>query len=294
VDHLIPNMKISIVMPLFNQNRYLEPALCSVEAQETGDLELIVVDGGSTDGSVETLKKHAALRMDWTSRPAASTADLLAEGFSRNRGEIMGWIHPDETLAPWALRVAESVFRSLPEVEWVTTLYPLEMNSDGLMVAARRGEGFSAGAFFRGRNAALAAGFSTAPIPRGSTFWRRSLWERAGARIDGTLQAAFDFELWARFFKLSSLHAVAVPLGCVRAGEIRKFGAGPDAYSEECRAILRRYGRRLPSRFEAAFRRSARLLPRRLYPLTGIAYPVTKIRQEARGSEWIVSREWIL
>jgi glycosyltransferase involved in cell wall biosynthesis len=288
------NLKTSILMPLFNHTPHLEAALCSLEAQETGDLELIVVDGGSTDGSGEAIRNHAALRMDWTSRPGASPAGLLGEGFSRSRGEIMGWIHPDELLAPWALRAVESVFRSLPQVEWVTTLFPMQVNSAGLVAAAEQGEGFHAGAFFRGRNAALVPGFSTVPVPRGSTFWRRTLWERAGARIDGSLQTAFDFELWARFFTLASLHALAVPLGCARAGRIRESAVGPDAYWGECRAILRRYGRRLPSRFETAVRRSARLLPRRLYPLTGLAYPVTKIRQEGRGSEWIVDRGWII
>jgi len=287
-------MKFSIVTPSFNQNRFLERSMRSVLGQEIDDLEYIVIDGGSTDGSVETIKAHAARLAYWTSRPDRGYADALNAGFARSGGEIMGWLNSDDMLTPWALRVAESIFRALPDVEWITTLYPLVMDEDGMVIAARHVEGYTAGAFYRGRNVPLAPGFYTSVVQQESTFWRRSLWERAGARMDDGLRMAGDFELWARFFQHAELHAVGVPLGCFRFQKKSFTSSGMNSYLEECRTVLRRYSFRAPSPFETSVRRIARLLPRRVYAVTGLAYPVAKIRQEGRGSEWTVSREWII
>jgi hypothetical protein len=286
-------MKFSIVTPSFNQNPFLERCMASVLAQEV-DLEYIVLDGGSTDGSVETIRRRAARLAYWRSRPDRGYADALNEGFSRAGGEILGWLNSDDMLTPWALRAAESVFRALPKVEWITTLFPLVMDVAGTVIAARGAEGYNGEAFYRGRNVPLAPGFYSTVIQQESTFWRRSLWERAGARLDDSLRMAGDFELWARFFQHAELYAVGVPLGCFRFQKRSFTATGMDAYLAECRSVLRKYGRRLPGAPERTLRRAARLLPRRLYPLTGLAFPVSKIRQEGRGSQWTVFRDWII
>jgi GT2 family glycosyltransferase len=288
------SMKISIVTPSFNQNTFLDRAMRSVIGQEVEDLEYLVIDGGSTDGSVGTVKSYAARLAFWRSRPDKGYADALNEGFARSSGEVMGWLNSDDMLTPWALRAVETIFRALPEVEWITTLYPLVMNEEGVVIAARQNEGYSAKAFYRGRNVPLAPRFYTSVIQQESTFWRRSLWERAGAHLDDGLRMAGDFELWARFFRHAELYAVGVPLGCFRFQKQSFTSSAMADYLNECRTVLRRYGYRNPTAVETTVRRVARFLPRRLYPLTGLAYPVTKIRQEGRGSEWIISREWIL
>jgi glycosyltransferase involved in cell wall biosynthesis len=287
-------MKFSVVTPSFNQNRFLEQAMRSVLAQEVEDLEYAVIDGGSTDGSVETIKAHAPRLAYWRSRPDRGYADALNEGFGRSTGEIMGWLNSDDMLTPWALRAAERVFRALPEVEWITTLYPLVMDEEGVVIAARQSEGYNARAFYRGRNVPLSPRFYTCVIQQESTFWRRSLWERSGARLDDSLHMAGDFELWARFFKHAELYAVGTPLGCFRFQKQSITSGAMADYLEECRKVLRKYAYRAPSGAETALRRFARLLPRRAYAQTGLAYPVWKVRQEGRGSDWTVSREWII
>jgi predicted Fe-S protein YdhL (DUF1289 family) len=105
---------------------------------------------------------------------------------------------------------------------------------------------------------------------------------------------AADLELWARFFQSAKLYAVGVPLGCFRFQKESFTSSRMDAYLEECRTVLRRFPHRAPSGIERAARRFARLLPRRMQPLTGLAYPVLHIRQEGRGSQWKIDREWIL
>ena len=287
-------MKFSIVTPSFNQARFLERSMRSVLEQEAADVEYLVVDGGSTDGSAALIKKQSRRLAYWASRPDRGYADALNDGFARSTGEIMGWLNSDDMLTPWALRVAESVFRSLPEVEWITTLYPLVMDEDGMVIAARRGEGYNATAFYRGRNVPLDPGFYTAVIQQESTFWRRSLWEKAGASLEAGLRMAADFELWARFFRHAQLYAVGVPLGCFRFQKASFTSSRMDAYLEECRGVLARYPHRGPSAPERAARRIARRLPRRLQSASGLAYPVGLIRQEGRGSAWTIDREWIL
>jgi glycosyltransferase involved in cell wall biosynthesis len=287
-------MKFTIVTPSFNQGRFLERCMRSVLEQESADVEYMVVDGGSKDGSVATIKKYSRRLAYWASRPDRGYADALNTGFARGSGEIMGWINSDDMLAPWALRVAASVFTALPEVEWITTLYPLVMDEGGMVIAARRGEGYNAKAFYRGRNVPLGNGFYTSVIQQESTFWRRMLWERAGARMDADLRMAADLELWARFFQYAKLYAVGVPLGCFRFQKESFTSSRMGAYLDECRAVLKRYPHRAPSGVERIFRRVARLLPRRMQPLTGLAYPVSHIRQEGRGSQWKIAREWIL
>jgi glycosyltransferase involved in cell wall biosynthesis len=287
-------MKFSIVTPSFNQGRFLERCMLSVLDQEGCDVEYAVVDGGSTDGSVATIKKYSSRLAYWTSQPDRGYADALNAGFARTNGEIMGWLNSDDMFTPWALRVVENVFRTLPEVQWITTMYPLVMDEDGMVVAARRWEGYNATAFYRGRNVPSVRGFCTSVIQQESTFWRRGLWEKAGASMETNLRVAADFELWARFFQHADLYAVGVPLGCFRFQKESFTSSKMDSYLEECRSVLKRYSYRAPSALEFAARRIARLLPRRLHPSTGLAYPVRTIHQEGRGSQWIVDREWIL
>ncbi len=105
---------------------------------------------------------------------------------------------------------------------------------------------------------------------------------------------AADFELWARFFQHADLYAIGVPLGCFRFQKESFTSSRMDSYLDECRSVLKRYSYRPPSGLEHAARRIARRLPRRLYPSTGLAYPARVIRQEGRGSQWIIDREWII
>ena len=257
-------------------------------------LDYRVLDGGSTDGSLEIIRSHADRLAYWRSRPDGGYADALNEGFARTDGEILGWLNSDDMLAPWALPAVASVFRELPQVQWLTTLFPLVMDEEDMVVAARRGEGYNAQAFYRGRNVPLEKRFYTAVIQQESTFWRRGLWERAGASMDASLRWAGDFELWARFFQHAELYAVGVPIGCFRFQRDSITSGRMDAYLAECRSVLKRYPARFPSRAELLLRRLARRLPVSWRRYGGLGYPVSVVRQEGRGSPWGVVREWIV
>jgi glycosyltransferase involved in cell wall biosynthesis len=286
--------KISLVTPSFQQGRFLEACIRSVLDQEYPNLEYFVMDGGSTDGSVEIIRKFADRLSDWRSHADGGHMDAVQDGFRRSTGEIMGWLNSDDMLTPWALKVVAVVFRQFPQVQWITSMYPMVMNADGLTLAARKVEGFNAEAFYRGRNAPFNPRFYSCMIQQESTFWRRGLWERAGARVDTGLRVAGDFELWSRFFEHAELYALSVPLGIFRIQPESFSSREFEPYMEVCQRVLAKFSHRPPGGLESLARRIARKLPDRWQPLTGLAYPVSHIVKGSGDEPYILRRAWIV
>ena len=102
--------RISLVTPVFNSVRYLEQAIQSVISQQYPNLEYFIMDGGSTDGSVDVIRKYEAHLSGWTSGPDNGMYDALNRGFERSSGEIMGWISATDLLHTRSLFVVGSVF----------------------------------------------------------------------------------------------------------------------------------------------------------------------------------------
>jgi glycosyltransferase involved in cell wall biosynthesis len=288
----LPN--ISLVIPCFQQGRYLEDCIRSVLDQKYPNLEFFIMDGGSTDESRKIIRRYASRLTGWRSHHDGGQLYAVQDGFRRSTGEIMGWLNSDDQLAPWALRVVGSVFRQFPQVQWVTTMYPLVMTADGLVLPPRRAEGFNAEAFYRGRNVAFNPRFYTSMIQQESTFWRRGLWEAAGSRVDTSVHVAGDFELWSRFFEHAELYTLAVPLAIFRIRSDSGSNVKADLCREDYLRILAKYSRRPPSRLESFIRRIARELPERLLPLTGLAYPVFHIVRGTKGIPYAIRRSWIV
>src|SRR5215212_10512370 len=179
----------------------------------------------------------------------------------------MAWLNSDDKYTPWALAVVGEIFAQLPEVEWLTTLLPLHWDERGLPVRCKPVQhGYCRRAFLRGENLPRPGAESTTSfIQQESTFWRRSLWERAGGRIDSSLQLAGDFELWAKFFEHSDLYGVSLPLGGFRMHGDQKTAHRMRAYVDEALGALARQGGRPYGKLEAFARSRARsLVPGRL------------------------------
>jgi len=103
-------------------------------------------------------------------------------------------------------------------------------------------DGYSRAAFFRGENLAGGSWHSRGWIQQESTFWRRSLWDRAGGKIDISYRLAADFELWARFYRQAELYGVSTPLGGFRAHGDQRSAQQFEAYSKEAKEVLHQYG----------------------------------------------------
>ncbi|MEO6969963.1 MAG: glycosyltransferase family 2 protein [Chthoniobacterales bacterium] len=108
-------MKISVVTPSFNQGAYLESTLRSLLAQNYPDLELIVIDGGSTDQSVEIIRRYAASISHWESEKDRGQSHALNKGFAHVHGDIWSWLNSDDLLEPGVLRRVAGVFAENPE-----------------------------------------------------------------------------------------------------------------------------------------------------------------------------------
>jgi glycosyltransferase involved in cell wall biosynthesis len=199
--------RISLVTPVWNSARYLEAAIRSVLSQGYPNLEYIIVDGGSTDGSLEILHKYESQLHSWISEPDRGMYDAINKGFARSSGELMGWISATDMLHAGSLFVVGSVFQTFPEVEWITGR-PTGFNDDGMAVEVLNTRRWSRMAFLAGANRY---------IQQESTFWRRSLWERAGGRVDDSRRNGSDFELWVRFFRYAKLYSVDALIGGFRS-----------------------------------------------------------------------------
>ena len=232
---------ISIVTPSFEQSRFLEQAIRSVLEGSVAPDEYVVADGGSGDGSVEILERLGPRLTAWWSEPDGGQYDAVDRAFARTSGEIMGWLNSDDLYLPWTLSVVRDVFERFPDVDWLTTLYPLTVDEDGRVVMTTYTGGFDAASFRVGANLPFSDGFWRG-IQQESTFWRRSLWERAGGRLDTSLRAAGDFELWSRFFELTDLVGIETPLAAFRSHGEQKTIHLQDVYLEEGLAVLEARG----------------------------------------------------
>lgn len=111
-------MKLSIVVPSYNQGKYLEEALLSVISQHRNDVELIVMDGGSTDNSVEIIKKYRNNIAYWQSKKDKGQSDAINEGFRIAKGEYVTWLNSDDILVNGALDLIIATIDRNPHIKW--------------------------------------------------------------------------------------------------------------------------------------------------------------------------------
>lgn len=238
---------ISVVTPSLEQGAFLGETIRSVLDGRTPPSEYVVVDGGSTDDSAEVLESFSSRLTSWTSEPDDGMYDAIAKGFARTTGDVMAWLNAGDTYQPWTLSVVQELFASFPAVEWLTTQRPLTLDEAGRVVAAEFVGGYEADSFRAGINLPGGSWFARAGIQQESTFWRRSLWERAGGRMATSLQYAGDFELWLRFFDSgATLVSLDAPLAAHRVHTGQKTTT-LEAYVAEATSALREAGHGTPS-----------------------------------------------
>ena len=229
-----PLSTIALVTPSFNTAPYLAETLESALLQGYPALEYVVVDGGSTDGSLQILERYRERLHALVVEPDDGHADAINKGFALTSGSIMGWINSDDLLHRNALATVDAIFAAFPQVDWITGIPTTALGgreddaTEFRVKAARR---FTYGDF-------LAGDFRW--LQQESTFWRRSLWDRAGGRLDTSLRLAVDFDLWMRFFRHARPHTVDALIGAFRRREGQRSAVLMDEYLAEVDAVTRR------------------------------------------------------
>lgn len=291
----MPHPSITIVTPSFQQAPYLADCLSSILDQNYPALEYIVMDGGSTDGSVDIITKNADRLAFWQSEKDGGQYDAIQKGFERTTGEIMGWLNSDDMYFPWTLKLVGDIFSRFPEVEWISTLQPAVWSKDGIPYHISTRPGYSAQFFLKGLY------FSDGRYPRRwfiqqeSTFWRRSLWEKAGARLSSEDRVAGDFELWGRFFQHANLVGVHAPLGGFRVHGAQRSVLELEGYLRECEQVLERFGGKNETGFPAWIRRHGwgKRWPLRVMPSLGFVQPARNIHWVPDRGCWEMREEWV-
>jgi glycosyltransferase involved in cell wall biosynthesis len=230
-------LTISLVTPSLNQSRFLDQTLVSVIEQRDPALEYVVVDGGSSDDSQSIIERHSSHLTAWSSQPDKGQADAINLGFAQTTGEIMGWINSDDCLLPGSLELVRELFVRFPQIQWLTSGFPANIDESGRLVRLGRSLGFAREPFRLGMNRIRSwSPFSF--VQQESTFWRRELWESAGGKVNTRYRLAIDFELWTRFFDRTELWTVDTALGAFRLHPDQQTATQLERYRQEAFEVL--------------------------------------------------------
>ncbi len=184
--------KISVVVPSFNQAKYLDLTLRSVLDQNYPSLELIVIDGGSNDGSADIIRRYAQYIKFWCSEPDGGQAEGIIKGFSHATGEILCFLNSDDLFEPGALHEAGEYFSKHSDVD-VVYGDALWIDAEGKAIQPKKEIPFNRFIWLYTYNY----------VPGMSTFWRRTVYNRVGG-LNPAFESAFDGDLMIRF---SDAHA---------------------------------------------------------------------------------------
>jgi glycosyltransferase involved in cell wall biosynthesis len=179
--------KISVIVPSYNQERFIEATLRSILDQNYPNLELIVIDGGSKDASVDIIRKYQDRIAYWVSEPDGGQTRGLIKGFNRSTGDIQCWINSDDLLRPGSLREVGEYFLKHPGADMVygDTLW---IDGRGEPIAPRREIPFNRALWMYTYNY----------IPGMSAFWRKPIYDRVGG-LNPEFDLSMDADLWIRF-----------------------------------------------------------------------------------------------
>lgn len=178
---------VSVVTPSYNKGAFIEETILSVKNQTYPRVEHIIIDGGSSDNTLDVIKKYeGAYNMQWVSEPDNGQSDAINKGWKMAKGEILGWLNSDDTYMPWAIETAVKFLTDHPDVSvvygdcnWVDECSEVTGRRQARKFALKE-------MLCRGNM-----------VPQPAAFLRREIIDEVGY-LDTNLHFAMDFDLWIR------------------------------------------------------------------------------------------------
>ena len=224
---------ISIVTVTFNAIQHLPDTLKTIRAQDYPNVEWIVIDGGSKDGTTDFLRANEDVIDYWVSEPDRGMYDALVKGFERANGEILCWLNAGDMFLLGALSTVVEVFQTHPKKNWITGIHFWHLPGCKIIGCyippAYNSDLIGCGAY----------GKSLPYIQQESTFFRRSMLNGINMERFREFKLAGDLYLWSRFAKQDRLTLVCAGLGsfCIQEGQLSE---DKDAYWKEADTFLDR------------------------------------------------------
>ena len=232
-------LEVSVIVPNFNGAAFLPRTLASIEAQTYPDIEVIVMDGGSTDGSLEIIADWAdRLSLRWVSEPDSGQPEAINKGFRMADGEVMGWINSDDLLTPRSVELAADRFAADPELGFVWG-FCLVVDADERPMTIQN-------PYVREDLADLRRHRNYVSQP--GSFYRRAVVEEFGP-LSETLHYLFDYDFFLRVAGRARAEFIPEVMAWFRIHNTSKTGSQERAFLREEPGVYRANGGRWLSPF---------------------------------------------
>jgi len=204
-------LKFSVITPSLNQGEFIEENIRSVLNQHHDNVEHLIIDGGSTDGTLDILKKYKHLK--WISEPDKGQSDALNKGFKMAQGDIICWVNSDDMLAENALNAANQFFAEMPQTLAVNGIRE-NIDQDGIKLNDTPSRTYTFDGLLNKNNS----------VSQVATFFRRTVFNKIGY-LDVTLHYAMDYDFFLRLTAIQTIPSINVKLGRFRTHAASKTSA---------------------------------------------------------------------
>jgi glycosyltransferase involved in cell wall biosynthesis len=204
-------MKISIVVPCYNMEQYIEKTIQSIINQQYPNLELIIVDGGSTDKTLDILSRYTKYIHLLISEKDEGQYNAINKGLSKATGDVLAWLNADDVYFPWTFEHVSIFFNNYPKQSWISGSTSL-MNEKGVINGLNDNIITKPNYFVK--NGWFRSGLY-GYLQQEGMFWKKELWDKVGG-LNENYKLAADFELWTKFSNHSTLVSFGLPLSCFR------------------------------------------------------------------------------